>query len=124
MNRVCRVRFLDGPAAGKSLTIKRTPKLLRVVALGGFGPDAVIDALDQLDDSPRDGEAIVAYRLSGEVGTLHVDYRDKSNRRRGDWWATADYRVIGEQPPEATLRDRDAWREWCLEAIAKEGGQS
>lgn len=111
-------RFEDGPAAGKVLTLKRCPVFLRVVidAAGG------VDALDQLDDAPRPGEAVYVYHRQGAQGCCHIDSRDGQGRRRGEWFATGDYRLHPCQPPAAVLGDTAAWRAWATAELTRVTG--
>ncbi len=103
------ITFLDGPAAGQTLTLQRTPVLLRVVHVGEN-----VDALDQLDDLASSNESITVYRMTDAPSHCHVDYRDpKTGRRRGEWRRMATYAVLPEQPDDATLRDNEAWKAWC-----------
>lgn len=97
--------FLDGPAAGVALTIRRTPRLLRVVRswTGRW------DALDQLGDEPKPWEEITVYRLVGVTG---IACR-RSGRGRG-CFPMATYRVVEPQPAADQVRDTAAWREWAL----------
>ena len=95
--------FLDGPATGRTLMLKRSPKFLRVVESdGGF------DALDQPDDTPRPTEKLYAYQLADKRGTVHI-----CGGRASGWHALVDYKVISEQPTDETMRGTDKWREWC-----------
>lgn len=48
------IEFLDGPAGNKTLELRRAPVYLRVV----IDADGNIDALDQLDDRPKEDERI------------------------------------------------------------------
>jgi len=54
-------RFLDGPAEGVTLMLRRAPIYLRVVHRG-----TEWDALDALDDRPTPDETIYVYVLHGE----------------------------------------------------------
>lgn len=109
-------RFLDGPTAGVILSLRRAPLYLRVVrdAAGKW------DALDQLDDTPTPGEAVVAvYRLEGTPSVCFID--GVRNRRRVGWRELmASYRAVGEQPDLDVVRDTAAWRAWCVKEQAKE----
>jgi hypothetical protein len=101
--------FHDGPANGKTLTLKRAPLFLRVTV----GQDGKIDALDQLDDAPMPDEKILVYRRRGEAGSLHIDGRDKRGRRFGEWYAYGEYDLFAEQPADEILRNNQRWRNWC-----------
>jgi hypothetical protein len=110
--------FTDGPAAGQTLYLRRAPVYLRVAV----GPKVQVDALDQLDDEPADGEQLHAYRKVSDDGTAHVDSRDaKTGRRIGRWYACATYAVADPQPDQDTMRSRDAWRGWCQQQAARKG---
>ncbi len=99
------VRFLDGPAAGVVLMLRRAPPYLRVTvnAAGEW------DALDQLGDEAARGEAVTVYRRVGKAGRLHIDY----TRKQSAWYAVAEYRQAPEQPDDATGRDTAKWRAWA-----------
>jgi hypothetical protein len=56
--------FLDGPAKGQCLSLRRSPELLRVVELNGKW-----DALDQPEDEPKPGEKVHIYRLVEHLGS-------------------------------------------------------
>jgi len=103
------ITFLDGPADGQHLNLRRTPVLLRVVQAGN-----AFDALDQLDDTASPDETITVYQLTQAPGWCHIDGRDaKTGRRWGETRPIATYALLPEQPDDATLRDNAAWREWC-----------
>jgi hypothetical protein len=107
--------FRDGPLAGKSVLCRRAPVYLRAV----IAPDGQVDALDQLGDEPDAGEVLHAYVRIGAAGNLHVDGTDRQGRRFGRWYASGEYRLCDPQPDDATMRDRDAWRQWCLDRQAE-----
>lgn len=111
------VSFIDGPGLGHGLTLARAPLFLRLVV----APAGERDALDQLNDEAKPDEAIFAYRLKGEYGTLHVDRVDPITKRRvGDWYHTARYALCAEQPDYDVLSDTAKWQAWCVEMNAKE----
>jgi hypothetical protein len=97
--------FLDGPAEGQTLLLKRAPIFLRVVKGGGKW-----DALDQPEDQPTPDEEIYAYRIEGEPGVCHVDVRGA----RGGFYTLAQYRLVPTQPEDRELRNTMSWRRWCL----------
>lgn len=105
-------QLLDGPAAGKVLMLKRAPLFLRVV----ISDKSEIDALDQLTDEPLANERIYAYKLAGDVTRVHVN----RGRNGCGWYVGGPYRLVLEQPDDATMRDRARWREWTA-ARAAEG---
>lgn len=103
--------FHGGPADNVSLTLSRSPLLLRVVY--DVNRDE-FDALDQLDDALRQGETPYAYRRTGgQPFSGFIDYCGKDGRRRGQRFSEAEYQFIEQQPPLATMQDNAAWREWC-----------
>lgn len=107
------VRFLDGPAAGQSLGLRRVPIFLRVVIDRETGK---VDALDQLDDVPRPTEEVHVYE--GDRSTLFAlrgdiivcvrgaDGMQQAATGSGEYHYRPD--VDGE-----TVRDTEAWRAWC-----------
>ncbi len=76
--------FLDGPAAGQRLMLKRAPRFIRVVTHGGK-----FDALDQLGDVPLPSEAIHVYEITGKPGGVHLNTRGKPG---GGFFTIAKYR--------------------------------
>jgi len=101
------VTFLDGPAKGSVLHLRRAPLLLRVV----IDPEGKVDALDQLDDTPTANEAIRVCRRVGEAGMAIICSRGKGCQKA----AIAEYRLYKEQPSDDVMRDTKAWRKWCEE---------
>jgi hypothetical protein len=110
------IRFLNGPAVGVFLQLRRAPLYLRVT----MNRDRKWDALDQPDDMPGGDEVVIAHRRVSEVGTCHVDYTDKQGRRRGAWYVSADYVLCETQPLDEVLRDKDRWAEWATAEHARE----
>ena len=114
------IQFTGGPAGGQTLALGRAPVLLRVVV----GPRGKLDALDQLDDEPREDERIHVYRLASSVTVMRVSRRPRS---QSGWFVVAKYRLLEPQPLDMQVRERAAWNEWCdsvreavLSAIAAE----
>jgi len=100
------IKFLNGPAGGAKLDLRRAPHLLRVV----IDFDGTVDALDQLDDVPKATETIHVYALLGRPSQYHVLC---TPRWKSGWHLAADYRLHGEQPSEEIARDTHRWREWA-----------
>lgn len=101
------IKFVDGPAAGSHLTLRRVPQFLRVVIDQAGG----IDALDQLDDTVRDGETVHVYHRVDEVSEVILCSRGPSRCRRETW---AEYRLYTQQPDQAVLRDNEVWQAWAM----------
>ena len=118
------IRFLDGPAAGVTLVLRRAPLLLRVVSRAPARGDRDLfgglawDALDQLGDEPRAGETIHVYLRVGDVTKGFLDWHD-GRGRRGTAFCSTDYRHVAEQPGDSHTRTKAAWRAWC---VAHEAG--
>ena len=101
--------FLDGPAKGVTLELRRSPAFLRVTRSGEKW-----DALDQLDDEPFDEEVIFVYKVVSQPTHGFIDYRSKSGRREGRQFTNAEYRLYVFRPvDEAALRDNRRWGEWA-----------
>lgn len=113
--------FTDGPAAGKTLFLKRAPHYLRVVQ-GPDGPTTSgdIDALDQLDDAPRSTERIYIYEMIGHPTWIHINRRGKhgSGMFRG-----GTYRMVSTQPSDDEVRSTAAWRAWVGSQIGETIGE-
>lgn len=97
--------FIDGPAKGRTLLLRRSPKLLRVCVVGRD-----VDALDGLDDSPRQNERLVAYQRTAAFGRVFVD-----GRSFGGNYAVATYAMLPVQPADEVMRTNEAWKAWCME---------
>lgn len=98
--------FLDGPAAGRTLQLRRAPIYLRVTELLGE-----IDGLDQLTDEPEPGEYLHAYVLAEAPGHMHILVRGKG-KTGGGFWPMAKYKILPEQPSQEIMRDNAQWRAW------------
>lgn len=101
------IKFLDGPAKGTVLDLRRAPVWLRVV----IDSAGQVDALDQLDDTPAADEAIYVYRIVGEPTRYHLCCHPRS---RGGWRVAAEYVVHKEPVDDTVLRDNEQWREWAM----------
>jgi hypothetical protein len=101
------VTLLDGPATGVRLMLRRVPLMLRVVQ---NTKTLDWDALDQLEDTPADGEAIYVYRCEGITGSVHIN---TGRRPGGGFYQVATYKLWPEQPADAEIRTNDAWQAWC-----------
>lgn len=98
--------FVEGPAKGQHLMLKRAAQFIRVVEEAGKW-----DALDQPEDTPKPTEKIYAYQVHGEVNTCHI----RASGGRGGFYPIANYRVVAEQPDDATMRHDGLWTAWCKE---------
>lgn len=106
------VSFLDGPAAGQSLALRRAPKLLRVVR----GRGGAWDALDQLDDEPKRTEQIYVYLRQEDPKPTWIHLCMRPRSASGTYW-TADYRYLPEQPADSQIRGTAAWRSWVTQQL-------
>jgi hypothetical protein len=105
------VTFLDGPAAGVVLMLRRAPLYLRAVR---DSQDGEWDALDRLGDEATSVERVTVYRRVGKARGCHI--------RPGGRFAMADYRVLTEQPPAEVTRSTNLWRAWCWAQVLPEPG--
>lgn len=96
--------FIDGPAAGKTLLLKRSPRFLRVVESNG-----IFDALDQPTDTPSPNETLYAYRLNADHGTVHIN----RGRHGSGFYAMADYKLVALQPTDSVMRHGDTWETYA-----------
>lgn len=100
------IEFLDGPAVGQTLLLRRAPLYLRVA----FNPrkrSDQWDALDQLTDRPKRHEWIYAYHRAGKPSFLH-------RKAHSGVWAVAKYEFVEPQPAaESTLWNKVDWQSWC-----------
>jgi hypothetical protein len=100
------VHFVDGPAAGKGLSLARTPLFLRVV----IDHAGKVDALDQLDDEPQPTERIYVYRLCDMTSVIYCSRGHGCRRER-----VAEYRFhLDAQPTDEEARDREKWQAWAM----------
>lgn len=103
--------FIDGPAQGQKLQLRRAPVYLRVTE-----KDGKFDGLDQLGDTPEPGETMYAYVLAEQPGAMHLLVRGKEAASRGGIWPIAKYKLFPIQPDQATMRSRADWQEWTYAA--------
>lgn len=99
-------KFLDGPAAGKTLMLKNSPVLLRVTEANGN-----FDALDRHTDEPRFDEVLTLYRLKEHTGNCHLRFGGNKKHMSG-FYPVSTYELHPEQPPEEVMRDPKLWAEW------------
>lgn len=113
-------KFLDGPAAGIVLALRRSPTFLRVVrARYARESEQEWDALDQPSDAPRMGEDVHVYRCVSRSGVVCV-----RARKGGGCFALAEYRYHEAQPDRETGRDTAKWREWATAEAARLKGEA
>lgn len=102
------IKLNGGPAEG-SYAVKRAPIFLRAVIpakVGRAKPKG--DVLDQLEDTPAEGESVSVYQREGEAGIVHIN-----GRKVKGFYATAEYHWLEDVDGEA-LRDNDIWQEWAI----------
>lgn len=103
------ITFLDGPAKGQTLALKRAPRFLRVTRTRG----GTFDALDQLEDTPLERETMFAYEIAEYQGTYHL-LCGRGSKTASGFYQQGAYRFFPRQPDDATMRDTGLWRQWCL----------
>lgn len=97
-------KFLDGPAKGQVLMLKRAPMFLRVTRAGDKW-----DALDLLGESPQPEETLFAYELAVSRGVAHINMGGCGS----GYYTMADYRQVLPQPDQLVMRNLPAWEDWC-----------
>lgn len=105
------VVLLDGPCEG-TYSVRRSPHFLRAV----ISKTGKRDLLDQLNDEPRADETVHVYEADGHTWSVEqARYQGIFLCGRGmdRTAADGDYTYRADVDGE-TLRDRDAWREWCF----------
>lgn len=102
--------FVDGPAKGQTLMLKRSPCCLRVTVkeTGDKSKPVKYDALDQLEDKPEFGETVYVYELTAIPGVAFIDGAKIHGR-----YSIAQYKLMNYQPSYAVLIDNDRWEQWC-----------
>lgn len=101
-------KFLDGPAQGNTLMLKRAVLLLRVVTKDG----KTWDALDQPEDTPAPDEKIQVYALKEHRGNCHVKLGGQAKNASG-FYPMSDYVLCKIQPDDIVARDAGKWSAWC-----------
>jgi hypothetical protein len=96
--------------------LERTPIYLRFV----YRDDepGKLDALDQLDDQAQPGETIIAAKMDGGPGWIHVD-GTRAGRRYGETRHFADYLPLRCQLTQEQLADNEQWGQWVDAEVAK-----
>lgn len=108
--------YLDGAPPARAIELKRTPRFLRFVIRGtDWG---TLDALDQFEDAPAEGERVIVAELKDEF-TYHAS-GTKNGRRTGWWGRTASYKPMDVQPAADVTHDTARWVLWCEEAAKLE----
>jgi hypothetical protein len=102
-------RFLDGPAVGTTLLLKRAPLFLRAVQ----DQAGTWDALDQLTDEPRADERIVVYRMVEGPTVVHIN----RGRNGSGFYRGGGYLLVDPQPSDDVVRKTQLWRWWCAGQI-------
>lgn len=106
------IEFLDGPAMGKTLTLRRGPFFLRIVC----NPQGKWDGLDQLKDRPSMAEDVFVYLMCEDRGSVHIR---ASRRENSGWLQMALYRLCPEQPDLKILRSNVLWQEWAKANVVR-----
>jgi hypothetical protein len=104
------MRFIDGPAAGVVLTLRRAPILIRAV-FNGRKQKEQWDALDQPDDVPSPHEKIYLYIAADRPQSIHLSRRP---RTASGWFWMGTYKYLQDAPPDEVLFDNEAYSAWCM----------
>ena len=97
------LQLKDGPCEGVYYC-RRAPDYLRAV----INDKGEKDALDLIDDTPRDDELVFIYRLEGEPGWMHIH-----GTKVHGFYATGTYYYMPEVDGKL-LRDNAEWQKWAL----------
>jgi hypothetical protein len=109
-------KFLDGPAAGVVLSLRRAPIFLRVVRNKlARSQEKAWDALDQVDDTCKPREEVVVYVRAGEATMVHVCARPRGS----GWYAMAQYKMFDPQPSPDDVFLNEDWQAWCYKQAAE-----
>lgn len=106
--------FIDGPAKGQHLMLRRKVRFLRVVVDSRSGN---WDALDMLADHAEPTDTIYAYEAQGNGGMCHIN-RGKNG---SGFFSIQDYKFIPDQPSDEDMRDNDRWSKWVNDRAERLG---
>ena len=104
------IRFIDGPAAGQILALRRAPIMLRVVGCVRSSKQCW-DALDQLGDTAQRDEQVYLYRLTARPTWYHI----RAARGKSGFYWRGDYEFLQDQPSNEVLRDNASYDSWLIE---------
>ena len=102
--------FIDGPAKGQTLMLRRAPFFLRVVRDDTHAQSPKWDALDAPTDTPLRSESVYAYQLTAKPGYVHLNTGCKPG---GGVYRPGSYKLCAEQPTSYEARNVRAWQQWC-----------
>lgn len=105
------IEFMDGPAEGVTLQLRRMPILLRVTRKPSRCK-AEWDALDQLEDQPDPAEEIFVYRRRDDLPQSKYHLL-RSPRKLSGWYWSGTYSLFLPQPADDQVRTTAAWQEWA-----------
>lgn len=100
------ISFLDGPAVGQNLTVRRAKFFLRVTVDGDKW-----DCLNEYWDTARPHENLFVYIAVEKATAVHLKM---AKRSESGWYALCQYRFLEPQPPDDAIRDNEKWRAWCM----------
>jgi hypothetical protein len=108
--------FQQGPAHGKTLMIRRVPFFLRVV-VKVVTNGLEIDALDQIEDTPKADEQIHVYLRQPDAKPNQIHLKSSKKGASG-WFARGTYKLSPVQPAhDEYMRDAGLWQTWCKNRI-------
>lgn len=101
----------DGPAAGVSMMLKRSPLFLRLTRdrAGKW------DGLDMHDDRPHHDESVVVYMRGTKPTMCHI----KMSGAGSGFYSLADYYVVANQPTDDIVRSNTLWQRWCVAQLER-----
>lgn len=108
-------RFLDGPARGVRLWIRRAPSFLRVTQ----APSGAWGALDLAASRPAPDEVLYAYRRITDASGSRFYVHDPDTSH-----PYPHYLAIDPQPLEHVMRSELEWRRYIETQYAKAAGAS
>ena len=110
------VRLKDVHPRLPELSLDRLPIFLRFV-ISDDDPKT-LDALNEVEDYPRNGEVLIPARMDGEVGRMHVCRRGPG--QRCEWKQWAEYKPVECPLTQEQLADYGQWCAWVDFEVAKE----
>lgn len=104
------VEFIDGPAKGAQLNLRRIPKFIRVV----IDATGNVDALDLKTDRAQANEKVYVYRAVDNTSVSGFVCGIK--RAHGCiFFNSCKYAMYKDQPENSIMHHRALWEQWVEE---------